>query len=165
MAQQAFDLDVDVAMKALAVLAKVGGRTINRLAEAVGMAAFKAERQAKIAATDLIYSQPERGYSRTGTLRRGIMAASPDYDHSGDEGAARSADLGGGLGMEVTKITATAIESAVGSWISYARFVNDGTRYMEPRPFLDEGLKTAEEDLEQFTLVALNDILQDFLPA
>jgi hypothetical protein len=153
-------------MAALEILAKAGQRTIKHLEEAVAMAAFKGEREAKIAITDMIYCQAERGYQRTGTLRRTIMAASPEYDHSGDEAKARSGeDLGGGAGLNVVRTSATKIETTVGSWASYAEFVNDGTRGRDPHPFMDEGLRTSQEDLEQFVLVALDDILREIMPA
>jgi hypothetical protein len=160
-----FHLDISAAMAALELLGKASQRSVQHLAEAVAMAAFKGERQAKQAATSMIYSRPERGYQRTGNLRRTIMAASPEYDHSGDEArAAAGEDLGQGAGLKVTRTTASAIESTVGSWANYAKLVNDGTRYMDPRPFMDEGLKTSQEDLEKFVLVALDDIMQEIMP-
>ncbi len=159
------DLDISAALAALEALSQAGPKAIKHLAEAVAMAAFKAERQAKEAATEMIYQKAaERGgYVRTGTLRRSIMAAHPDHDHSNDEANARAGQELGTADMAIVKQTAKAIEVAVGSWISYAELVNDGTRYMNPRPFMDEGLKTAEADLEHFVLVALDDILREIL--
>lgn len=157
------DLNIKSAIQMLQQMERVSATvSLKALRQAVAMAAFSGERNAKFALTRLVYSQPERGYRRTGTLRRSVMAASPDYDHSGDEDAARRGELSrgisGGAALEVTRVSADRIESTFGSWISYAARINDGTTFMEPRPFLDEAEITAQQDLERFTIVALDQI-------
>jgi len=165
MAQVICDLDIAAAMAVLSRIAKVGTTHIEKLREAVGMAAFAGERNVKLSATRLIYATPERGYKRTGTLRRGITAASPAYDHGGDEAAARSGEIGhaggGGSALEVTRATGNAIESEVGCWLRYAPYVNNGTAHRQPTHFFEDGLSGLDAELERYVLVALTEIINE----
>lgn len=47
--------------------------------------------------------------------------------------------LRGSLAMEVGRDNDEVVVR-VGTNVEYARYVHDGTRYMEPRPFLDDAL-------------------------
>jgi len=71
------------------------------------------EGEAKQAATEIIYQKPERGYRRTGLYR---------------------ASLGRGHAQNIRRVQRN--EATFGTSVRYARFLEQGTRYMRPRRVL-----------------------------
>lgn len=126
-----------------------GPETRHELKQAVAMAGFSVERSAKQNLTRMVYSQPERGYRRTGTLRRSVHTAPPKESHSDDPERAKTSDLGGKKSGEVVGEAGDTLVVEVGSWLLYARRVHDGTGpRMTARPYLTDALTQNERFIE-----------------
>lgn len=138
-----------------------GPETINELKRASAIAGFKVEREAKINITRMVYSQPERGYRRTGTLRRSIHTAPPGTDHSGDYARARSSDLGGKQSPNIVGEEGDNLVTEVGTWLKYASRVHNGTGpRMTPRPFLTDALTQNRKAVEDIITRGLQNALR-----
>lgn len=127
-----------------------GQETIQELKQASAIAGFKVERDAKINLTRMVYSQPERGYRRTGTLRRSVHTAPPGTDHSGDAARARHTDLGGKQSPSIVGEEGGNLVTEVGTWMRYARRVHDGTGpRMTPKPYLGDSITQNRRFIEE----------------
>lgn len=127
-----------------------GPETINELKQASAIAGFGVERSAKINLTRMVYSQPERGYRRTGTLRRSVHAAAPGTDHGGDDARARYNDLGGRRSSSLVEEEGNTLVIEVGSWLLYAKRVHDGTGpRMTAKPYLTDALTQNRRFIEE----------------
>lgn len=54
-------------------------------------------------------------------------------------------DLKGSLSMEIIKTGGDGLVARIGTNLVYGRYVNDGTKYMAPRPFLTRALEAARD--------------------
>jgi hypothetical protein len=128
-----------------------GPEVINELKRASVMAGFKVERDAKLNLTRMVYSQPERGYRRTGTLRRSVHVAAPGADHGGDLASARHTVLGGRQqSPSLVAEQGQMLIIEVGTWLLYAKRVHDGTGpRMTARPYLDDALTANQRFIEE----------------
>jgi hypothetical protein len=127
-----------------------GPEVVDELKRASAMAGFKVEREAKINLTRMVYSQPERGYRRTGTLRRSVHVAAPGTDHSGDQPRARSTDLGGRQSPRIVGEEGQTLVVEVGSWLLYAKRVHDGTGpRMTAKPYMTDALTQNRRFIEE----------------
>lgn len=118
----------------LAALKGLQEKIMHGATVGVNRAALYGERQAKDYLRAKVYSQPERGYRRTGTLRRSVHAALPSKPHDGDEGEAHAGEELSGVASSghATEETEGLILTQVGTWISYADIVEKRTPYMQP---------------------------------
>ena len=138
-----------------------GQETIGELKKASAITGFTVERDAKINLTRMVYSQPERGYRRTGTLRRSVHTAPPGADHSGDATRARHSDLGGRQSPNLVAEERDRLVTEVGTWMLYARRVHDGTGpRMTPKPYLDDALRANERQIEEIIAIGLTRALR-----
>ena len=119
-----------------------GPEVMNELKRATAIAGFSVERDAKLNLTRMVYSQPERGYRRTGTLRRSVHVAIPEADHGGDLSSAKVTDLGSrSASPRLVATRGHTLVVEVGTWLVYAKRVHDGTGPgMTKRPYLDDAL-------------------------
>ena len=126
-----------------------GSATLQELKQASAMAGFLVERHAKLNITRMVYSQPQRGYRRTGTLRRSIHTASPGASHDSDEAKARTSELGGNQSPSVVRVTGDKLTTEVGTWLKYAKRVHDGTGpRMTAKPYLTDALDHNRREIE-----------------
>lgn len=56
----------------------------------------------------------------------------------------------GTLRRSVTSRVLTAQKGVVGTNVSYARYVHEGTRYMRGRPFLRQGLEASRSTIQRY---------------
>ncbi len=118
-----------------------GREVTNELKRASAIAGFSVERCAKLNLTRMVYSQPERGYRRTGTLRRSVHVAAPSTDHSGDPATAKSTNLGGRQSPRLVEEQGQTLVTEVGTWLLYSKRVHDGTGPgMTAKPYLTDAL-------------------------
>lgn len=106
----------------------------------VGVAAVRIQDVMRRHLEAMIYSQPPAasGYQRTRTLYRSAHASPPGVNHSGDEArAAGGADLAATAARAAGRVSGSTFGSEVGSWISYADFVEQGINQPSPRPFVE----------------------------
>lgn len=96
---------------------------------------------------------------KTGTLRRSVHAADPEYDWSGDDEkpSSGSTERGGVLVKAIR--TARGIVIAVGSGLKYALPVHQGHGSFDGYHFITNGLRRAKgnlkKDIEESTLSKL----------
>jgi hypothetical protein len=127
-----------------------GPQIISEMKQASAMAGFKVERDAKLNLTRMVYSQPERGYRRTGTLRRSVHVAIPGADHGGDLTRAKTSTLGGRKSPRLVAELGQTLVVEVGTWLLYAKRVHDGTGpRMTARPYLDDALAQNARFIEE----------------
>lgn len=134
--------------------------------QGVGRAALRVQDIIRGHVQNMVYSQPSAvgGYQRTYTLLRSIHAAPPDADHASDEARAY-----GGFDLAATSPDAVVAQSGgtlvseIGSWVSYAVFVHNGTiDHPQPRPFVQVAVPAAEVALETEIMTV---ILKEFAKA
>lgn len=127
-----------------------GAGTIQELKRASAIAGFNVERHAKLNITRMVYSQPERGYRRTGTLRRSIHTVPPGASHDSDLARAKMTDLGGRQTPNLVGEEGNRLVTEVGTWIRYARRVHDGTGpRMTAKPYLTDALTQNRKFIEE----------------
>lgn len=127
-----------------------GPQIIHEMKQASVMAGFKVERDAKLNLTRMVYSQPERGYRRTGTLRRSVHVAAPGADHGSDQASARHTVLGGRKSPSLVAEQGQLLIVEVGTWLLYAKRVHDGTGpRMTARPYLDDAFAQNARFIEE----------------
>jgi hypothetical protein len=138
-----------------------GPQVVNELKQASAIAGFKVERDAKLNLTRMVYSQPERGYRRTGTLRRSVHVAPPGTDHSGDLTRAKGTTLGGRKSPSLVAEQGQTLVVEVGTWLVYAKRVHDGTGpRMTARPYLDDALTQNRRFIEETIVRGLGNALR-----
>ncbi len=123
-------------------------RTVGR---GVGRAALRVQDDIRNHVENMVYSQPQSssGYERTHTLMRSVHAAQPDADHSSDEARAYGGqNLAATSPDAVVSASGGVLVSEVGSWVSYASLVHQGTNQPQPRPFVAVAVPAAEAMLE-----------------
>lgn len=102
------------------------------LARAMEMIGLQMEGYAKDELDSKVYSQPERGYVRTGRLRNSITYATKDSHSSGSE-PAEPDDYD-------TRAQPSEKEVVVGTNVEYATYIEFGTSKMGARPYLKPAL-------------------------
>ena len=138
-----------------------GREVTNELKRASAIAGFSVERDAKLNLTRMVYSQPERGYRRTGTLRRSVHVAIPGADHGGDLSSAKNTNLGGRTSPRLVAEQGQTLVVEVGTWLVYARRVHDGTGpRMTKRPYLDDALTKNRRFIEDTIARGLENALR-----
>lgn len=140
--------------------------TLHELKQASAIAGFLVERHAKINLTRMVYSQPQRGYRRTGTLRRSVHTAPPGASHESDEARAKTTDLGGKQSPTLTGEQGSRLITEVGSWLKYAEHVHEGTgRYGRalPKPYLTDALEQNRKGIEDIIARGVANALQHAL--
>ena len=144
--------------ESLDFIERLGVSAEQIVGQGVGRAAIRTQDIIRGHVQNMVYSQPsaESGYQRTHTLMRSVHAASPDADHANDEARAY-----GGFDLAATspdmdvEASGGVLVSEVGSWISYAAFVHDGTGNSQPRPFVQVAVPAAEAVLGEEIMLAI----------
>lgn len=118
------------------------GQAEPRAIQTTGRVAIKMQGRIKDNLEAAVYSQPPAasGYRRTRTLFRSVVAAPPDADHSGDEGAAHGGqDLAvDSPGRAAAVQSGGKIGSEIGSHVRYSEAVQEGANGVPPREFISD---------------------------
>lgn len=145
--------DISGAMRLFHALDAIASPEMRGLLQhAVGKAAHRVEESMRKSLWDMVYSTPERDYSRTGRLIQGAHAAKPGTSHEADDETALSRDMHINDPTDVVGVTGLEFASEIGDWVSYAWFVHEGKGLGQrpPKPFsaqanLDAPFFLAEE--------------------
>ncbi len=151
--------------ESLDFIERLGASAEPIVGQGVGRAAIRVQDAIRGHVQNMVYSQPSAagGYVRTHTLMRSVHAAPPDADHAADEGRAYGGfDLAATSPDMVVQASGSTLVSEVGSWISYAAFVHNGTGHSQPRPFVQVAVPHAEAVLGEEIMSA---ILREFATA
>ena len=127
-------------------------QVLDKVAKGFGKFGLRVEGEAK---KEL---QPFHGV-KTGTLRRSVHAADPDYDWTGDdENPSSGSTVRGGVLVEAVR-KRRGIVIAVGSGLKYAMPVHQGHHSFEGYHYITNGLDRAKgslkKDIEESTLSSL----------
>lgn len=144
--------------ESLDFIERLGASAGPIVGQGVGRAAIRVQDIIRGHVQNMVYSQPsaESGYVRTHTLMRSVHAAPPNADHAGDEARAYGGfDLAATSPDMVVEASGGTLVSEVGSWISYAAFVHDGTVNSQPRPFVQAAVPAAVAVLGEEVMLAI----------